>query len=94
MTNLYEVGRVCVKTMGREAGSYCVVVEETDDKMVVITGPKHLTGVKRRGCSTRHLEPLDIMLSISKGADDEAVEKAIEEATLTDRFRTKIRLGE
>lgn len=94
MTNLYEIGRVCVKTMGREAGSYCVVVEETDDKMVVVTGPKHLNGVKRRGCSTRHLEPLEIMLSIANGADDEAVEKAINEADLTDKFRTKIRLGE
>jgi large subunit ribosomal protein L14e len=89
---LYEIGRVCVKTMGREAGSYCVVVEEHDQKHVVVTGPKNLTSVRRRPCNTRHLEPLDIKLSISKGAKDEDVEKAIEAAGLTEKFRTKIRL--
>jgi len=89
---LYEVGRICVKTMGRETGSYCVIVEAQDDKTVVITGPKHINGVRRRGCNIRHLEPLETKLSISSGADDKAVEKALDEASLTDTFRTKIRL--
>jgi large subunit ribosomal protein L14e len=88
----YELGRVWVKTVGREAGSYCVVVEVKDESFVVVTGPKHLSGVRRRNCNTRHLEPLETMLSIAAGVDDEAVEKAIEEAGLTDKFRTKIRL--
>ncbi|MFW9833463.1 MAG: 50S ribosomal protein L14e [Candidatus Thorarchaeota archaeon] len=90
--SLYEPGRVCVKTMGREAGSYCIVVEVKDESYVVITGPKNLSGIRRRSCNTRHLEPLETMLSISTGADDETVEKAIEEAGLTEKFRTKIRL--
>ena len=78
--------------MGREAGSYCIIVEVKDESYVVITGPKHLSGIRRRNCNTRHLEPLETMLSITAGADDEAVEKAIEEAGLTEKFRTKIRL--
>jgi large subunit ribosomal protein L14e len=90
--SLYEPGRICVKTMGREAGSYCIIVEVKDESYVVITGPKHLSGIRRRNCNTRHLEPLETMLSITAGADDEAVEKAIEEAGLTEKFRTKIRL--
>ncbi|MHA2150335.1 MAG: 50S ribosomal protein L14e [Candidatus Thorarchaeota archaeon] len=85
---LYETGRVCVKTVGREAGSFCVVIEVKDESYVVVTGPKHLSGVRRRSCNTRHLEPL----SIAADADDEAVEKAIDEAGLTEKFRTKIRL--
>ena len=89
---LYETGRVCVKTMGREAGSLCVVVETKDDSYVVVTGPKHLSGVRRRSCNTRHLEPLETVLPIAAEADDEAVERAIEEAGLTEKFRTKIRL--
>jgi large subunit ribosomal protein L14e len=90
--SFYEPGRICVKTMGREAGSYCIIVEVKDESYVVITGPKHLSGIRRRNCNTRHLEPLETMLSITAGADDEAVEKAIEEAGLTEKFRTKIRL--
>ena len=89
---LYEIGRICVKTSGREAGSYCVVLDLQDSKMVLITGPKTLNGVRRRGCNTRHLEPLDTVISISKGAKDEDVEKAIAEAGLTEKFLTKIRL--
>jgi large subunit ribosomal protein L14e len=89
---LYETGRVCVKTMGREAGSLCVVVELKDDSYVVVTGPKHLSGVRRRSCNTRHLEPLETILPLTADADDEAVEKAIEEAGLIEKFRTKIRL--
>ncbi len=81
-----------MKTVGREAGSYCVIVEKKDDSYVVVTGPKHLSGVRRRNCNTRHLEPLETVLSIAADADDKAVEKAIEGAGLTEKFRTKIRL--
>ncbi|MGQ4911395.1 MAG: 50S ribosomal protein L14e [Candidatus Thorarchaeota archaeon] len=90
--SLYQVGRVCVKTMGREAGSYCVIVEEKGDSFVVVTGPKHISGVRRRSCNIRHLEPLEQTISISKGADDETVEKAIQEAGLSEKFREKIRI--
>jgi large subunit ribosomal protein L14e len=90
--SLYETGRVCVKTMGREAGSLCVVIEVKDESFVLVTGPKHLSGVRRRSCNTRHLEPLETVITIAADADDESVEKAIEEAGLIEKFRTKIRL--
>ncbi len=89
---LYETGRVCVKTMGREAGSLCVVIEKKDESYVVVTGPKNLSGVRRRNCNIRHLEPLETILTIAADSDDEAIQKAIEEAGLTDKFRKKIRL--
>ena len=88
---LYEIGRICVKVVGREAGSHCVVVEQKEDNYVVVTGPKHISGVRRRSCNIRHLEPLDTVLEIASGADDEAVEKAIADAGLTEKFREKIR---
>ncbi len=91
--SLYEQGRVCVKTMGREAGSLCIVIEKKDESYVLVTGPRQLSGVKRRNCNIRHLEPLETILTIAADADDEAIEKAIEEAGLTDKFRTKIRLN-
>ena len=89
---LYETGRICVKVLGREAGSHCVVVEQKEANYVVVTGTKNISGVRRRLCNIRHLEPLETLLEITAGADDEAVEKAIADAGLTEKFRTKIRL--
>lgn len=91
---IYKTGRICVKTMGREAGSYCVIVEAKDDKTVLITGPQHISGVRRRSCNIRHLEPLDDMIDIKSGAEDKDVEKALESAGLVEKFRKKIRFGE
>ncbi len=91
---LYNIGRVCIKTVGRETGSYCVIVDEMEGRFVVVTGPKHLSSVRRRKCNVRHLEPLDTVIPIEKGADDETVEKALGEAGLTDKFKEKIRLPE
>ncbi len=88
---LYDTGRVCIKTMGREAGSYCVIVEKGEGRYVTVTGPKHISGVRRRGCNVRHLEPLTITIDIPEGADDKTVEKALEEAGLLEKFRTKVR---
>ncbi|MGY5852281.1 MAG: 50S ribosomal protein L14e [Candidatus Thorarchaeota archaeon] len=88
---IYEIGRICVKTSGRETGSYCVIIGLSDGKYVNVTGPKHISGVRRRPCNIRHLEPLDIKIEIKEGAEDDAVEKALQEAELLEKFRTKIR---
>ncbi|MHA1242872.1 MAG: KOW motif-containing protein, partial [Promethearchaeota archaeon] len=32
--SVYDIGRVCVKTTGREAGRYCVVVDIIDKNYV------------------------------------------------------------
>lgn len=68
-----EVGRLCVKVAGREAGRKCVVVRIIDKNFVEITGPKELTGVRRRRANVKHLVPLPIKLDISEGASDEEV---------------------
>lgn len=61
-----EVGRICVKTAGREAGKYCVVVDIVDENFVIITGPKDVTGVKRRRCNIKHLEPTPEKVDIDR----------------------------
>lgn len=33
-----EVGRICMKISGREAGEKCVIVEIIDDKFVEVVG--------------------------------------------------------
>jgi large subunit ribosomal protein L14e len=82
--SLVEVGRVCVKTHGRESGSKCVVVERIDKNFVLVTGPKKLTGVRRRKANVDHLTPTKKKVDIKAGADDSAVTKALESAKLQD----------
>jgi large subunit ribosomal protein L14e len=84
-----EVGRVCMKIVGREAGKYCVVLKKENDAFVLITGPKLLTGVKRRKCNIEHLEPLPYLLEIKENAADEEVIAAYEKAGLVTKFGLK-----
>jgi large subunit ribosomal protein L14e len=68
-----EVGRICVKLTGREAGRKCVIVDIMDKSFVVITGPKTITGVKRRRANINHVEPLQDKIAIKRGATDEEI---------------------
>ncbi len=75
-----NVGQVCMKTAGREAGKYCVIIKKIDDNFVFVTGPRELTGVKRRRCNIDHLEPVSHFLKIKEDASDKEVIKAYETA--------------
>ena len=72
-----EIGRMCIKTLGRESGKECVIIDIIDKSFVLITGPKSVSGVKRRRVNVSHLEPTETVLDISRGATDEEVEKAL-----------------
>jgi large subunit ribosomal protein L14e len=75
-----EVGRICVKLTGREAGRKCVIIDVMDKSFVIITGPKKVTGIKRRRANVNHIEPLQDKLEVKRGASDEEVEKTLKEA--------------
>lgn len=68
-----DVGRVCVKLSGREAGRQCVIIDVIDRNYVLVTGPEELTGVRRRRVNMNHLRPLEERLKISRGASDEEI---------------------
>jgi len=69
------VGRICIKTRGREKNRKCVIVDIVDDNFVIITGPKDLTGVRRRRVNIKHLSITEQKIDISKGAPDDEVRK-------------------
>lgn len=69
-----EVGRVCLKTAGREAGEKCVILEVIDENFVEVVG----VSVKNRRCNIRHLEPMDETIDI-KSDDIEAIKKQLED---------------
>ncbi len=72
-----EVGRVCVKLTGRETGKKCVVVDVIDKNFALVTGPKSVTGVRRRRTNVDHLEPTPELVELKKGATDDEVEKVL-----------------
>ncbi|MFQ5815856.1 MAG: 50S ribosomal protein L14e [Candidatus Hydrothermarchaeaceae archaeon] len=74
-----EIGRVCTKTAGREAGRKCIVVNIIDENFVLIDSP----GVKRRRCNVSHLLPTDDVLKIKKGAKIKEIQKALKDAKIT-----------
>jgi len=87
-----EIGRICVKTYGREAGRKCIIIDIVDDNYVVVTGPKNISGVRRRRANINHVEPLDKKIEISKGASDEEVIKILEKEGLIDFMREPVKL--
>jgi large subunit ribosomal protein L14e len=62
-----------VKKLGRDAGKRCVIVDVLDKNFVLCTGPKAVTGVRRRRVNMNHLKPLEEKIEIEKGASDEQV---------------------
>jgi large subunit ribosomal protein L14e len=86
-----EVGRICVKIRGREAGRKCVIVTIIDQNYVLVTGPKSLTGVRRRRVNINHVEPLDKKIDIRPEASDEEVLEAIRRAGLEDYMRQAVK---
>lgn len=72
-----EIGRICIKTTGREAGKKCVILDILDKNFALITGPSELTGVKRRRANLNHLQPTEEKVEIKKGVSDEEVLKLL-----------------
>jgi large subunit ribosomal protein L14e len=69
----FEVGRICVKTAGRDAGKRCVIIDLMDKNFAYVTGPKSVSGVRRRRVNVNHLKPLEEKIQIEKGATDEQI---------------------
>ncbi len=75
-----EVGRICVKQVGRECCKKCVVIDVMDKSFVLVTGPKKVTGVKRRRVNINHIMPLQERIEVKRGASDDEVSQALEAA--------------
>ncbi|MEM4282227.1 MAG: 50S ribosomal protein L14e [Candidatus Woesearchaeota archaeon] len=75
---MFEIGRICVKIAGRDAGKACAVVDVINERMVLIDG-----ATRRRKCNIAHLEPLDKKIDIKKGASHEEVVAALKAAGMT-----------
>lgn len=72
-----EIGQVCVKIAGRDAGLECVIVDVLPGNLVLIDG-----NTRRRKCNIKHLEPLDKILDLNKNASHDEVVNAMKAAGL------------
>lgn len=87
-----EVGRICVKIKGREAGRRCVILDIIDKNFVLVTGPKNVTGIRRRRVNINHLKPTEEVIKIRRGASDEEVYKALAESGNLEKYMEKEKL--
>lgn len=81
--SVYDIGRICIKTMGREAGHYCVIVDIIDKNYVLIDG----LNVRRRRVNYRHVEPIADTVELKKGANHSEVEAAIKAGKLDKKMK-------
>jgi large subunit ribosomal protein L14e len=86
------IGRLAVKLKGRDAGRKCVIVNIIDKNYVLVTGPKNLTGVRRRKVNIDHLLLLPQQLKINKAASDDEVIKALQESNLLEFMKEGIKV--
>lgn len=57
-----QVGRVCIKTKGRDAGAKVVVTKVIDANFVMVRSPMRKKTPERK-CAVLHLEPTDTSVS-------------------------------
>jgi large subunit ribosomal protein L14e len=86
-----EVGKICVKLTGREAGRKCIIVDIIDKNFVLIAGPKTVTGIKRRRANINHIEPLQDNIKIKRGASDEEVIEALKASDKLDEMAQMVK---
>lgn len=65
---MMEIGRVCIKTAGRDSGKRGVIIDVINESYVAIDGQ-----VRRKKCNIKHLEPSETLIAISKNAAHEEV---------------------
>jgi large subunit ribosomal protein L14e len=86
---MIEPGRIVLKIAGREAGKYAVIVENINDNFVLITGPKSVTGIKRRKCNIDHIEPTEHKFEINS-KDDTSIENLWKNSGLIEKLEIKV----
>jgi len=77
---MIEVGRLCLKIAGRDAGLKCVIVDILDNNYVLIDGE-----TRRRKCNIMHIESLKEVIKIKKGASHEEIKKEFDKLGLVAR---------
>jgi large subunit ribosomal protein L14e len=69
---MMNIGRVCIKNSGRDKNQICVVIDNIDERNVLIDG-----NVRRKKCNVAHLNPLDQTITIEKNESSASIKKEL-----------------
>ncbi|MFW6014062.1 MAG: 50S ribosomal protein L14e [Candidatus Nanoarchaeia archaeon] len=69
---MFTTGRICLKTAGRDAGKYCVVLKATENGYVLIDGE-----TRRKRVNVNHLEPTKKTVKVKEEAETQEVKDAL-----------------
>ena len=69
-----------------------MIVDLIDKNFALITGPKDLSGIKRKRVNVNHIEPTTDRIDITKGESDENVAKALAAAGKTETMKETVDL--
>ncbi len=83
---MVEIGRICIKTKGREAGKKAVIVDLVNDKFVLIDG-----NVKRRKCNLNHVKLLPEKINIEKGMSTADIKKIFDEKGILEKIEISVK---
>ncbi len=83
---MLTVGRLCIKTAGRDAMEHCVIVEVLDEKYVLVDG-----NTRRKKVNKFHIEPLNKTIDIKKGATTKDIHAAFEKLGLPIKVKGEAR---
>lgn len=75
--SIFDVGRVCLKIAGRDAGRKCVVIDQIDNQYVLVDG-----ATRRKKVNVKHLEPLAEVIKIKAKASSDDVRTAFQKLGL------------
>lgn len=64
MAAAIQVGRICIKTKGRDSGEKVVVTKIIDESFVMIRSPARKRKPERK-CAVLHLEPTETVVSVA-----------------------------
>jgi large subunit ribosomal protein L14e len=64
-----------------------------DKSFVLVTGPKKITGVKRRRVNLNHVMPLEDKIEVKRGASDEEVTQALEAASKLQEMTQTVKIA-
>ncbi len=82
---MYEIGRLVVKTAGRDAGRIGVIIKVIDDKYVMIDG-----FTRRKKVNKKHIIPLSKTIKIKEEESREKIIEELKKVIDTDRIKIKL----
>lgn len=74
---MIEIGRVCIKTAGRDSGKIGVVLDIIDKTFVLIGG-----NTRKKRCNIAHLEPTKHLIKIKKSASNADIIKELKKLNI------------